>query len=66
MNDLAMQSLGIVNPMLSILDYLDYQTPAYDLARLDADQIQRAWIAADRLKRHAALAMDNKEREQRP
>lgn len=63
MNDTALQSLGIKNPMLAFMDYLDFQTPAYDLAQLDADQLQRAWIAADRLKRHAALAMDSKDRE---
>lgn len=60
MTEHAMQSLGITNRMLTFLNYLELSTPASDLAQLGADEMQRVWIAADRLKRHATILMDAK------
>jgi hypothetical protein len=60
MNDLAMHEFGIKNRMLTFLHYLEVSTPAADLAQLGADEMQRVYICADRLRRHAAILMDAK------
>lgn len=58
MNEHAMHEFGIKNKMLTFLHYLEVSTPAVDLAQLSADEIQRVYAAAERLKRHAAILMN--------
>jgi len=58
MTEHAMHTLGIQNRMLAFLHYLEVSTPAADLAQLGADEMQRVYAAAERLKRHSAILMD--------
>lgn len=58
MTEHAMHEFGIKNKMLTFLHYLEVSTPAADLAQLGADEMQRVYICADRLRRHAAILMD--------
>jgi len=58
MTEQAMHEFGIKNRMLTFLHYLEIGTPAADLAQLSADEIQRVYAAAERLKRHSAILMN--------